>query len=273
MCEYDLKKLEVLILKLMENCELPKIQGFFRHCYRFMDAYKYGLTGLLLEYAVKKFKGHRCIQASQIEEVKARFNERIEQKRKETAVFFNTNTNKYLTCNVGSKQRYLHLLPPKEPELEPELAIPVQEMFEAVDSDSDDSIDPSENNLADEIDDDNIDQFGLMELRLQQLVLDDVDNEDVLDSDLQLGLQLSAEDNNNKVLANSVIINEIRLIFSTKNLVLTNVPGDGNCLFHCLSCLLKRCGIELSYDMIRQQICQYLRKKRNKQINKRDAMT
>ena len=29
-------------------------------------------------------------------------------------------------------------------------------MFEAVDSDSDDSIDPSENNLADEIDDDNI---------------------------------------------------------------------------------------------------------------------
>jgi hypothetical protein len=86
-------------------------------------------------------------------------------------------------------------------------------------------------------------------------------------------LQLSAEDNNNKVLANSVIINEIRLIFSTKNLVLTNVPGDGNCLFHCLSCLLKRCGIELSYDMIRQQICQYLRKNRNKQINKRDAMT
>ena len=32
-----------------------------RYCYRFMDAYRVGLTGAALDYTVKKFKSHRKI--------------------------------------------------------------------------------------------------------------------------------------------------------------------------------------------------------------------
>ena len=34
------------------------------HCFRFMDGYRKGLTGPVLEYAVKKYKSHRRLSTS-----------------------------------------------------------------------------------------------------------------------------------------------------------------------------------------------------------------
>ena len=36
----------------------------FNHCWRFMAGYRVGLTGAVLEYAVKKYESHRRLSAS-----------------------------------------------------------------------------------------------------------------------------------------------------------------------------------------------------------------
>lgn len=53
--------------------EAPKI-GFIRrasrHCFRFMSGYRQGLHGPLLDYAMKKYKGHRMIKVLSEDEKK-----------------------------------------------------------------------------------------------------------------------------------------------------------------------------------------------------------
>ena len=44
------------------------------HCFRFMDGYRKGLTGPVLEFAVKKYKSHRRLSTSlQLEKVEKDF--------------------------------------------------------------------------------------------------------------------------------------------------------------------------------------------------------
>ena len=61
-CTYNYQDLKAELPNTMENLiPLPTIQRYFRYCLRFMSGYRSGLTGLLLDYSVKKYKGHRTI--------------------------------------------------------------------------------------------------------------------------------------------------------------------------------------------------------------------
>lgn len=46
------------------NCSLSLIRKYARICWRYMDAYRRGLTGQLADYAVRKAKSHRMVSAA-----------------------------------------------------------------------------------------------------------------------------------------------------------------------------------------------------------------
>jgi hypothetical protein len=64
-CTYNFADLENDLPSTMEN-EIPlaTIQRYYRYCLRFMSGYRSGLTGVLLDYSVRKYKGHRAIPAN-----------------------------------------------------------------------------------------------------------------------------------------------------------------------------------------------------------------
>ncbi len=73
-CTYNFKSLErELPITLMERIPLLFVQKCFRHCLRFMSGYRNGLSGGLLDYAVKKYTSHRIIPSHVIEELKAEY--------------------------------------------------------------------------------------------------------------------------------------------------------------------------------------------------------
>ena len=48
---------------------IDRIRNFARFCYRFMDGYRKGLSGPILDYTLKKCKSHRSIPDSIVEKV------------------------------------------------------------------------------------------------------------------------------------------------------------------------------------------------------------
>jgi hypothetical protein len=52
-----------------------------RHCLRFMAGYREGLKGPILDYAMKKFKGHRMIPSDEVELIKEEFAEKTKVKK------------------------------------------------------------------------------------------------------------------------------------------------------------------------------------------------
>jgi transposase len=62
-CTYNFADLEAGLPGTMEN-EIPllfTIQRYYRFCLGFMSGYRAGLTGVLLDYSARKYKGHRAI--------------------------------------------------------------------------------------------------------------------------------------------------------------------------------------------------------------------
>jgi hypothetical protein len=47
-------------IKWLNACPNEVIRRFINRAWRFMDAYRLGLTGKAADWAVKKQKGHRC---------------------------------------------------------------------------------------------------------------------------------------------------------------------------------------------------------------------
>ena len=61
-CTYNFKDLESGLPNTILNIiPLSCIRKYYRSCLRFMDAYRVGLTGQLLEFTMKKYSGHRRI--------------------------------------------------------------------------------------------------------------------------------------------------------------------------------------------------------------------
>src|ERR1044071_3347074 len=50
-----------LVPKCLDACPAQTIRRFFQKTWRYMDAYRKGLTGVMAEHAVKKFTSHRKI--------------------------------------------------------------------------------------------------------------------------------------------------------------------------------------------------------------------
>jgi hypothetical protein len=77
-CTYsfaDLDGNDGLTKTLNERIPLAFVRRVARHSLRYMHFYRVGLEGPELEFAVKKYKGHRSISAAQKEEIKVAFEE------------------------------------------------------------------------------------------------------------------------------------------------------------------------------------------------------
>jgi hypothetical protein len=70
-CQFDFKKLREMIDEIMlEKVTKEFVRRAARHCYRFMDGYRRGMKGPLLDFAIKKFSRHRSFPNSiEIEEI------------------------------------------------------------------------------------------------------------------------------------------------------------------------------------------------------------
>ncbi|KAJ7141467.1 hypothetical protein C8R44DRAFT_867087 [Mycena epipterygia] len=55
---------KTLVPESLDLISIDNIRRYFRHCYRYMDAYRVGLNLRQAAYAVKKFKSHRRIPAN-----------------------------------------------------------------------------------------------------------------------------------------------------------------------------------------------------------------
>jgi len=63
-CDYSLLGLQQNIPKIINSIDMPCVRRVSRYAFRYMSGYRKGLTGPLLDYAVKKYKGHRRIPLS-----------------------------------------------------------------------------------------------------------------------------------------------------------------------------------------------------------------
>jgi hypothetical protein len=68
-CDYSWNGLQQMVPKSLDQVPLVMIRKFARKCWRYMDAYRKGISGKLAEYAVKKYKSHRRIPDSILEEL------------------------------------------------------------------------------------------------------------------------------------------------------------------------------------------------------------
>ena len=68
-CNYSFKELQETVPAALNSVPLSKIRKFARRCYRFMSAYRLGLSGSAATFAVKKYKSHRRIPESVLMDV------------------------------------------------------------------------------------------------------------------------------------------------------------------------------------------------------------
>ena len=66
--DYTWKGLKKVVPEALDSISLKQIRGYAQKSFRYMDAYRKGLNAKQAEYAVKKYKRHRIIPQSILEE-------------------------------------------------------------------------------------------------------------------------------------------------------------------------------------------------------------
>ena len=80
-CTFSFKDLET---EHLDNIPLAFVNWVSQHCLRYMDGYRAGLVGPELDYAVKKYEGHRMITRENLAIVQAKFKQKQEDKLKKS---------------------------------------------------------------------------------------------------------------------------------------------------------------------------------------------
>ena len=70
----NFKTAQKLWQEALNSCPLLTIHRFFRRAARYMSVYKLGATGVVAEYAVKKYRSHRAVQQKELETAEAEWN-------------------------------------------------------------------------------------------------------------------------------------------------------------------------------------------------------
>ena len=68
-CDYSFKALEKIVPEALNSVSLEQIRRYARRSWRFMDAYRKGLTGIAALYTVKQYRSHRRIPENVIDYV------------------------------------------------------------------------------------------------------------------------------------------------------------------------------------------------------------
>ena len=86
-CTYNYSDLKNSLPNTVEN-KLPIafIRRCSRRCERFMTGYQVGLDGPMLDYAMKKFKGHRNIPTESKDLIKREFEEKLNKSNKKRKI-------------------------------------------------------------------------------------------------------------------------------------------------------------------------------------------
>jgi hypothetical protein len=80
MCTFSFSDLKKRLPELLDRIPLPFVKRASRHCLRYMDGYRQGLIGPELDYAIRKYRGHRMIPTENLELIKEEFKKQEEQK-------------------------------------------------------------------------------------------------------------------------------------------------------------------------------------------------
>ena len=76
MCTFNFSDLKKRLPELLESIPIPFVRRASRHCLRYMNGYRLGLNGPELDYAIKKYKGHRMIPPENLQIIKDEFKEK-----------------------------------------------------------------------------------------------------------------------------------------------------------------------------------------------------
>ena len=69
-CDYTQLGLQKIVSKALDSISSITIRKFARKSWRYMDIYRKGISGKLAEFAVKKYKSHRCVPDNIYNEIK-----------------------------------------------------------------------------------------------------------------------------------------------------------------------------------------------------------
>lgn len=61
-CLFNFPKMKDQVSTTIKSISLEHIRRYYRRCFRYLDAYSKGMTGSVVEWAVKKYRGHRKVQ-------------------------------------------------------------------------------------------------------------------------------------------------------------------------------------------------------------------
>ena len=80
-CAYDATGLRTSVPLALDSVSLVQIRRFARKSWRYMDAYRHGLSGYLAEFAIKQYRSHRHLPIKNLEDWE---NEYKQKEKKET---------------------------------------------------------------------------------------------------------------------------------------------------------------------------------------------